>query len=188
MITDNLAYPQVYEVIKIKDTSPLGTTRAYLKQRVFNSHTDFIGIVNEHPENEFVFDLPLNDLPSEYGGKYHMICNCIKSKGLPPVQPPIDISWKLICDSKYLYVNGDTAIVEAIPSEDTITSCKWKIFIDDNEYEQSQLTDYFDITVEDRRFFIKSINKNMAKYIVRIEIFDSKNNEYYDSVEMEVKL
>lgn len=188
MITDNLAYPQVYEVIKIKDTSPLGTTRAYLKQRVFNSHTDFIGIVNEHPENEFIFDLPLDDLPKEYGGKYHMICNCIKNKGLPPVQPPTDVLWKLVCDSKYLYVNGDTVVIEAIPLGETTASCAWHIFIDDVEYGASQLTDYFDMVIEKRKFSIKAINKDMAKYIVKIGVFNPVTEECYDSVEMEVKL
>jgi len=188
MITDNLAYPQVYEVIKIKDTNPLGTTRAYLKQRVFNPHTDFIGIVNDHPENDFVFDLPLDDLPKEYGGKYHMICNCIRTRGLPQISYPSGVLWSILCDSRYLYVNSDTVTVKAISSEETNQECFWKIFVDDVEYSIDDLKDYFEINVLEREFSIKATNKNMVKYVVKIGVFNPDTEECYDSVEMEVKL
>lgn len=187
MITDNLDNPQVYEVIKLNDTSPLGTTKAYLKQCLYNSHTDVCGIINELENYEFCFDLPIDDLPYEFGGKYHMICNCIKSKGLPQLTPPEDVDWKLISNDKYIYINGQPVVVEAISSQEYIDDCEWHIFIDGIEYQIVELNDYFDITIDNNTLTIKAINKVMAKYIVKIAIYDDFKY-YYDYVEMEVRI
>lgn len=187
MITDNNVNPQCYEVIKIKDTSPLGVTRAYLKQRLFNPHTDVCGNINELSGYKLCFELPLDDLPEEYGGKHHMICNCLKSKGLPEINPPTDVQWKLNCDNRYIYVNGQIVLVEAIPSNDVTDNCDWHIFIDDIEYSVDDLKGYFDIEINDRTMKIKAISKNMINYVVKIAIYDNEQS-YYDSVEMEVVL
>lgn len=187
MITDSHVNPQCYEVVKIKDTSPVGVSRMYLKQSLFNSHTDVCGNINELSGYELYFDLPIDNLPDSYGGKYHMICNCIKTKGLPVITPPLDVQWKLSCDDKLIYVNGQYVTVNAIPSENTTSSCEFHIFIDDVEYSISDLVDYFDITISDNIMSIKAINKDMVKYIVKIAIYDDVKS-YYDSVEMEVLL
>lgn len=187
IISDNITNPWVYEVIRIKDTSPLGTTKVYLKQALFNPHTDVCGIVNDIVENEYCFELPLKDLPSEYGGEYHMICDCIKSKGLPSVSIDDEIEWKLDCKDKFIYVNGQTVVVKALCSDYTTSTCKWHVLVDNVEYAIGDLEEYFNITIEDNVFTIKAINKNMAKYIVKIAIYDKKQT-YYDSVEMEVRL
>ena len=186
MIGDSIYRPQVYEVVKVQDTTPIGTTQLFLKQRLYNSHTDFCGIVNEMNNYKFCFDLPISDLPSEYGGKYHMICNCIKSKDFI-IENSSDVSWKLYCEAKYIYINGQSVIVKAIPSKETTNPCAWHIFVDDKEYGVNSLADYFDIKYDDTTLSIKAINKIMEKYIVKIAVCDEFNN-YYDSVEMEVRL
>lgn len=187
MITDNIDIPQVYEVIGLNDTSPLGTTKAYLKQCMYNSHTDVCGIINELDNYEFCFDLPINDLPADFGGKYHMICNCIKSKGLPQVTPPIDVSWELSSEDKYIYIHGQPVVIEATPSQEYEEPCQWHIFIDGVEYQTAELADYFEISIAGNSFTIKAINKVMAKYIVRVAIYDDLRT-YYDYVEMEVRI
>lgn len=185
IISDNINNPWAYETIRIKDTTPLGTTKVYLKQCLFNTHRDFAGIINDHQEHDFYFDLPLDDLPQDYGGKYHMICDCIKSKGLPIITEPIE-DYKLSCDSKYLYVNGQYATVTVVSSSDDTSYHSWIIFVDGEEYEVSTLTDYFDIKYDEKTLSIKCINDVMVGYIVKIAISDENNNNY-DFVEMEVR-
>ena len=189
VISDNVTNPWVYEVIRIKDTTPLGTTKVYLKQALFNPHTDFCGIIPEETNDEFYFELPIDDLPSEYGGQYHMICDCIRSKGLPSETVSEDVSWELRGNEKYLYINGQAAVINAMPSEGTTDSPQWHIFVDNIEYTQRELRNYFDISFanENTQMSIKATNKNMAKYIVKIAIYDDAES-YYDSVEMEVRI
>ena len=117
-----------------------------------------------------------------------MICNCIRTRGLPPISYPSGVLWSILCDSRYLYVNGDTVTVKAISSEETNQECFWKIFVDDVEYSIDDLKDYFEINVSEREFSIKAINKDMVKYVVKIGVFNPDTEECYDSVEMEVKL
>lgn len=186
MIGDSIYRPQVYEAVKILDTAPLGTTAIYMKQRLYNEHTDAYGIINDMNNVDFCFNLPIDDLPEDFGGKYHMICDCVNSKSFIE-EAPETISWKLFCDAKYLYVNGQTVTIKAIPSKETTTPCAWHVFIDDEEYGIKTLTEYFDIQYDDTTLSIKAINKVMEKYIVKVAIWDEHNN-YYDSVEMEVRL
>lgn len=186
IIGDNLKNPQTYEVIDIIDTSPLGVTNLFLKQCLFNPHTDVCGIVNNMIENKFCFELPIEDLPDEYGKNYHMICNCIKSKGLPIDDLPIATDWKLYCNDKLLYVNGQTVEIKALSGVDN-SKCEWHIFIDNVEYLPADIADYFEIFMQDNVFKIKAINIKMNKYIVKVAIYD-ENKSYYDSVEMEVVL
>lgn len=190
VISDNIENPWVYEVIRIKDTTPLGTTKIYLKQALFNSHTDFCGIIDESVKHEFYFDVPLQDLPTDFGGKYHMICDCIKSKGLPQLEAPSEVEWKLYSNAKYLYINGQTAVIRAVPSDEYfVGNCEWHIMIDGIKYSINELKPYFDITLskDTQEMSIKAINKVMDKYIIRIEIYDM-NESYYDSVELEVRI
>lgn len=187
MISDNLLKPQVFEVIKIKDTSPLGITKAYLKQCLYNSHTDVCGIINDMKNYDFYFDLPIEDLPEEYGGKYHMICDCLKSKGLPQEKPDSDIEWELESEDKYIYIGGQPVVIKAVSPNDAQSICEWHVFVDNVEYQPNELSEYFTIAIEDNSFTIKAINKVMAKYIVKIAIYDELKT-YYDYVEMEVKI
>jgi len=185
MIGDSAYRPQVYEAAKILDTAPLGTTEVFMKQRLFNEHTDVYGIINDMKNVDFCFNLPIDDLPANYGGNYHMICDCVSSKSFVE-ETPENIAWKISCDAKYLYVNGQAVIVKAIPSKETTRPCAWHVFIDGKEYGIKSLTDYFDIHYDDTTLSIKAINKVMEKYIVKVAIWDEYNN-YYDSVEMEVR-
>lgn len=184
IISDNTNNPQTYEVININDMSPIGITKLFLKQCLFNPHTDICGKINEMIETKFCFDLPIEDLPKEYGGEYHKICNCIISKGLSEEEKPISNSWKLKCDNDVLYVNGYETIIKAISDADS-NNCEWHIFIDDVEYSVDDLKEYFDIYIDENQLSIKCINKIMANYIVKISIYDNQKT-YYDSIEMEV--
>lgn len=186
IISDNINNPQTYEVININDTSPLGLTKIFLKQCLFNPHTDVCGNINEMVNNKFCFELPIEDLPSEYGGQYHKICNCIISKGLPDEEIPSANDWKIKCDNNTLFVNGFNTVVEAISGTDGAV-CEWHIFVDNIEYSIEELSGYFDINIEENVFNIKCINKVMVNYIVKISIYDEKKT-YYDSIEMEVLL
>lgn len=187
IISDNINNPWVYKTIRVKDTTPLGTTKVYLKQTLFNTHVDFAGVVNDCPEHDFYFDIPLDDLPNDFGGKYHAICDCIKSKGLPIIEQTEKLDWKLESDNKYLYINGSEVEIEAIPTKETDTNVEWHFNIDNNEYLIKDLKDYFDINIYDNTLSIKAINKLMAKYIISVSIHDQENN-YFDSVELEVRL
>ena len=187
IISDSLSNPRTYEVIRLEDTFSLGVTQAFVQRCLYNSHTDVCGIVNDMNYHEFCFDLPLKDLPEEYGGKYHMICDCLKSKGLPQEEPPIDTEWRLESKDKYIYVNGQPVTIKAIPSNEFFYPCEWHIFIDNVEYFPADLFNYFDITMEDEYLTIKAINKVMVNYIVKVAIFDDKQT-YYDAVEMEVRI
>ena len=186
IISDNMDNPRTYEVIQIKDTTPLGTTKIYLKEDLFNASKDICGNLNEMIENNFCFDLPIPDLPDGFGNEYHMICDCITSKGYT-TSTPTDVSWSLSCDDKYLYVDGQSVIVKAIPSKETTKLCAWHVFIDGKEYGVKTLSDYFDIHYDDTTLSIRAINKIMVNYNVKVAIWDEFNNPY-DSVEMEVRL
>ena len=189
IISDNINNPWVYEVIRVKDTTPLGTTKVYLKQALFNSHTDYCGIIDDKINHEFFFEVPIPDLPEGFGSKYHMICDCIRSKGLPQIEVDPEIEWKLQCNTKYLYVDGHAATVKAIPSEETYGECEWHIMIDGLEYAIKELEPYFVISLSEdtQEMTIKAINKVMENYIVKIEIHDIAEN-YYDFIELEVHI
>lgn len=189
IISDNVKNPWVYEVIRVKDAAPLGATKIYLKQALFNSHTDYCGTIDEETTHDFCFELPIEDLAPEYGGKYHMICNCIKSKGLPQIEVPTEVEWQLRCNTNSLYINGSSVVIKAIPSEDTFGDCEWHITIDGVNYTFKELAPYFDISLskDTKELTIKAINKAMETYIVKIEIYDMADS-YYDFVELEVKL
>lgn len=187
MISDNLLRPQVYEVIKVNDTSPLGVTVISLSQCLYNSHTDVCGVINEMDNYEFCFDLPIEDLPNEYGGKYHMICDCLISKGLPQDSTPTDVAWKLESEAKYIYVHGHPLSIKAIPSKESNVPCEWHIFIDNAEYLPEDIIDYFDISIDSNTLSIKAINKVMEGYIIKVAIYDDLKT-YYDAVEMEVRI
>lgn len=187
IISDNINNPQVYEAVKIKDTSPLGTTQIYLKERLFNPHTDFSGKINDLKDWDFVFDLPIPNLPTGFGDNYHNICDCITSKGLPPIETDEseELVWKLESSDKYVYVNGTAVTVNATKNIDTEEVCDFHIYIDNVEYQIEDLTDYFDISISPTSIDIACTNKNMVGYIVSIKVFNNSNS---DTIEMEVKL
>lgn len=205
MISDTDSRPQVYEVTKIKDTAPLGATKAYLKQCLYNEHTDVYGIINELTNYDFVFKLPIEDLPEEYGGMYHAICDCVKKKKLPQDKPQYVPVWTLEADFDKIVINGQPVTVTATaPTSFGMALPEWHIFIDGEEYYPDEISDYFEIDFIDgdgiyetpdgefvetdlykSSLIIKAINKVMAKYIVKIAIFN-EDKSYYKFVEMEV--
>lgn len=182
MISDDLNNPQVFEVIKIKDTVPLGVTSLYLEQVLFNAHTDYCGILPDDLSG-FKFETKPSDLPEGYGGEYHYICNCLNSRIETTEQPEPD-SFILKCEATKLYINGQYATVTALCDNDKAVP-DWHIFVDDEEYSIDDLSDYFDIKKEDRKMQIKCISSIMAKYIVKFAVYD-ENKTYYSAVEMEV--
>lgn len=188
IISDNLNNPWVYKTIRVKDTTPIGTTKVYFKQALFNPHTDYVGLITQDSK-DFIFDVPIDDLPDGFGGKYHMICNCLKGKGLPSaiITDEYTEDWKLNYEgNNCLYVNGQPTYIKAY-SDNPIGNCNWNIYIDNELYYFEQLDEYFDIYIEDNVMSIKVINKLMVGYVVTIAVHDS-SKIYYDSIDFEVKL
>ncbi len=180
MITDNTIHPKTYEITKAMDTFPLGISKFILSQTHYNEHTDFCGV-----DEEFFND-----------SNIHMICNFIESS-IKPTKSDIEISeeitnssltWKLSKVNNKLHVNGQPQIIKAIPNIENINeNCKWHILIDNEDYTDrlSELSSYFDISIDKNMFTIAAINKDLIKYIVTIKIYDEYKT-YYDFVEMEV--
>lgn len=177
MITDNQLHPKTYEITKVMDTFPLGATKIVLSQSHFNEHTDLCGV-----DEEFFGDK-----------ETHMICDFYKSniKPVSPTDPPKSTTWTLSEVNEKLYVHGSPQIIQAIPSEETTGTCEWHIFIDGEDYTDklTDLVDYLDISFDDvnHTCTIAAINKDLAKYIISIKIYDL-DRSYYDFVEMEVAI
>ena len=194
MVSDGFDRPQTYEIIKIRDTSPAGTTKVYTRQCLYNSHTDVYGDINNMPNHTFRFEVPIADLPDGFGGNYHMICNAIKSTNLSVIEnmdeepEEFDVpSWKLSETNKYLYINGQPETIVATPLYSSSKNCEWHILLDGVEYNARELTEYFEIIIQGNQLTIKAINKIMANYILTIAVYDILRT-YYDSVEMEVRV
>jgi len=176
MITDNHIHPKTYEITKIMDTFPLGATKIVLSQSHYNEHTDFCGVDKEFFSDENV----------------HMICDFYKSN-IKPISPDTSnsTSWILSKVNDKLYVNGQPQVIQAIPSEETTETCEWHIFVDGEEYTNKleELYDYLDISIDEENHTctIAAINKDLAKYIISIKIYDDAKT-YYDFVEMEVAI
>jgi hypothetical protein len=175
MITDNFLHPKTYEISKIMDTFPLGTSKIVLTQSHYNEHTDFCGV-----DEEFFGDT-----------NTHMICDFYKSsiKPISPTEPSTPTTWTLSKVSDKLYVGGSPQVIHAIPSSETTGTCEWHIFVDGEDYTDKMvdLIDYLDISIDEvnHTFTITAINKDLVKYIISIKIYDA-NKSYYDFVEMEV--
>ena len=140
----------------------------------------------------FVFDTPVDDLPDGFGGKYHMICNAVKSVDLSELDVNTGVEdvvdWALSKPNKYLYINGHPETIIATPSRSNSNlACEWHILLDGGEYTVNELSAYFDINIDGNTFIIKAINKVMANYILTVAIHDASQT-YYDSVEMEVRI
>ena len=176
MITDNTIHPKPYEVTKIMDTFPLGTTKVTLKQTHYNEHTDLCG-----PDENFFGDEDV-----------HMICNYYQSQVRPsPNKIFSPISWTLSEVNDKLYVHGQPQVIYAIPNQyiETNPSCEWHISIDGQSYKFEELVDYLNISIDstNNTLTIAAINKDLANYIVSIQIYD-ESKSYYDFVEMEVSI
>lgn len=177
MITDNHKYPKTYEITKLMDTFPLGTTKIVLSQDHYNEHTDLCEEI---------------DIGDGNGEIMHMICDYRKSS-LPPIIPPSESTpiWKLSDVNNKLFINSQPQVVRAITDINTPTdsTCEWHIFIDNDDYTNrlDELIGYFDVEIdnESNSLTISAVNKDIAKYIVKIAIYD-ENKTYYDFVEMEV--
>lgn len=177
MLTDNPIHPKTYEITKVMDTFPLGATKIVLSQSHYNEHTDLCGV-----DKEFFGD---DDV--------HMICDFYKSniKPISPTEPTTPTAWTLSEVNEKLYVKGTAQVIQAIPSEETTSTCEWHIFVDGEDYTDKldELVDYLDISFDEinHTCTIAAINKDLAKYIISIKIYDDAKT-YYDFVEMEVSI
>lgn len=177
MLTDNPIHPKTYEITKVMDTFPLGVTKIVLSQSHYNEHTDLCGV-----DKEFFGD---DDV--------HMICDFYKSniKPISPTEPTTPTAWTLSEVNEKLYVKGTAQVIQAIPSEETTSTCEWHIFVDGEDYTNKldELVDYLDISFDEinHTCTIAAINKDLAKYIISIKIYDDAKT-YYDFVEMEVAI
>ena len=175
MIADSTDHPKTYGVTKITDTSPFGITKGSLNQTLFNEHTDLCKEI---------------DIGDGRGKVMHMICDYYTST-LPPIVNPIEESviWKLSDVSNKLYVHGQPLVIQAISDTDTTVPCEWHLFVDNVEYTNNlnDLNGYFEVEIDDinHTLTIAAINKIIAKYIVKVAIYDEQRT-YYDFVEMEV--
>lgn len=192
IISDNNKRPKVYEVTKIIDTLPLGITQVTLVQALYNKNTDFYGTDKDLIEKGIK--------PFFNDDNIHRVANFIKSV-MPHEKPKPDItnletvlenniSWSLSKVNEKLYVNGQAQTITAIPSViNENKSCDWHIFIDNEDYTEKleELKEYLDIQIDslNNKLTIAAINRDLAKYVVSIKIYDNSRT-YYDSVEMEV--
>lgn len=182
MLSDSLNNPQCFKVMKIKDTSPLGVMRLYMEQDVYNEHTDFGGKLNDS-KHKFVFPTPILDLPEDYGGVYHRICDCIEQKiseGETASTTPT-----IHCDEKFVYYKGQPVRVEVSGADnDSIT---WHYYLDGVEYSKEDLKDCLDIQEDNNCALIKCIDSSIVKYFLQVSIKDEEENEY-KTERMEIKL
>ena len=174
MIADSTEHPKTYEVTKITDTSPFGITKGSFSQTLFNEHTD---LCEE------------KDIGDGRGKIMHMICDYYDSTLPPIINDEEKTKWRLSEVNNKLYVHGQPQVIQAIPDNVITTTCEWHIFVDNVEYTNNleELNGYFEINIDEENnpFTIAAINKVMAKYIVKIAIYDELKT-YYDYVEMEV--
>lgn len=172
MISDNLFSPQCFKVMKIKDTSPLGIVRIYMEQDVFNEHTDFGGIVNTS-KSEFLFPIPIDDLPDGFGNEYHRICDCVEQKIEEDLVPDY---LTIQCDEKFIYYKGQPIRVNVFGADDK--EITWHYYLDNVEYPKEELIDYLDIHEEKDCVLIKCISSDIVKYVLQISVKDEEGNEY----------
>lgn len=194
MVSDGFERPQTYEVVKIRDTSPAGTTKIYTRQCLYDSHSDVYGDVNNMSDYVFVFDTPIADLPEGFGGNYHMICDCVREIDVVPtvseevkIETELETGWKLSVPNKYLYINGQPETITATPYGAMSETCEWHIFLDDIEYSVRELTSHFEINIQNNALVIRAIDKVLANYTLKIAVYDELKT-YYDSVKMEVSI
>jgi len=190
MIGDRTDPPQVYEVIKITDTAPLGTAKVYLRQCMWNEHTDIQGDVNNMTNYDFYFDLPIPNLPEGFGNNNHSIAGAIRNKALSDTDVPEtkdDVSWKLQTESNYIYYGEIETVIKAVSDFPTNSKPQWHISIDGQDYSYEELEGYFVFNETNHELHIECTNKDMIGYIIKISIYDSAKT-YYDSIEREVHL
>ena len=203
ILSDNPLHPKAYEVWKIVDSVPLGITKIVLRQCMYNSHTDFVGTNEDLKKYDTVIGHQiLPDLPERLGGTQHQVCDILKSEifksSIPndvassdysPVYDADDMPiWSLNDSFDYLRIGSNPLTIKATYNGNNISNdveCVWHIFIDNVEYQVSDLEGYFVISIDNNVMQIKAINNIMAKYILKIAIYDN-NRTYYDSVEMQI--
>ena len=187
IISDNTLFPQTYQVTKIKDSSPLGVMQCELKQRQFNEHTDYYGIINDERNIEFKFDLPIDDLPDLFGGPYHAICDCIKTRGLPPLNIQEKIEYNLFCNTNQLFIDGSPVTIELVTTNPFDTSPpEWCYQIDGEPYDLSILQHYFDIEEANDHLTVSCTSKDMNKYMLSVYVEDKEHNQS-NLIDLEVK-
>ena len=189
IVSDSHARPQVYRVVRIKDNAPVGVTKLYCDQDLFNVHTDFVGEVATSTNIKFI---PKNiiDLPYGFGSTFHMICDCIESKTLEKPDPIKD-TWDLFCLNNRIYYNGDFINIEAISSSQGVPDPDygWHIYIDDEEYGLNELRSdgYLDYKLNGNVLSLQVKSKDIIGYTITVKMSDERG-VYFGNVNLKVCL
>lgn len=170
--SENIDFPQVYKINRIKDNTVPGVIRYDTKEDLFNRHTDYVGEVN-FKNYPFTFETPIPDLPEGFGEKIHMICGALFDTPALESEPfdfREDIKLSTLANDS-IYVNG-----AAVTIESNVPVASWMITLDGKPYDIEDLKDYFEITEDDKYLTIKAINKLMVKYLLAILARDARGN------------
>lgn len=172
--SDNIEFPQVYKINRIKDNTVPGVIRYDTKEDLFNRHRDYAGEVNSK-DLPFTFETPIPDLPEGFGGKNHMICGALLDIVPTEESEPFDFEAEDIVLTTMangeIYVDGSPVIIE---SNKPVVS--WTITVDGRPYDIEDLEEYLEIVNDDKYFTIKAINKQMVKYVLGILAHDARGD------------
>lgn len=185
MITDNEKDPACYEVIKVKDTMPLGVSKLYCEQSLYNEHTDFVGVINKQDKSKFRIGFPVKDLPPEYGTDYHYLCDCLARNAIVQEDDETCYHKRIESTQGFIKYNGKPVIVSCTGFKED-EQIPYHFFLDDKEYQEEELSEYFEIIEEFGKLSIRAISRDVVNYVLKISIYNKKQS-YKDSVEMEVK-
>lgn len=167
IFSDNIEFPQVFKVNQIKDNTVAGVIRYYTKETLFNKHRDYVGEVNGK-DRPFAFETPIPDLPEEYGGSLHMLCNALYETPEQKEEPVYTGEIELETNAHgEIYIHGSPVTITSNANVD-----QWIIRIDNQEYSLDELESYFEISEDTRSFEIRAVHKDMAQYVVAIAAVD----------------
>jgi hypothetical protein len=178
ILTDNVDAPQTYEVTKIKDTVPLGVTRCYLKQKLFNPHKDYVGVINDHKDAPFVFELPIEDLPEGFGGPWHMICDCLEESFDEFEQPDFPV---LACDRETIRALGTEVSVSC---SITVPETAWQFTLDGEQIKPVELEGQMSFVFGENYVTMRVLSRDLIKYVLGVSLKTST----YETEEMELEV
>lgn len=184
LISDNALFPQVYQTWRINDSANLGVLDLSVKQHLFNKHVDYFGDVNEDSNVTFAFPTPIPNLPDDYGGNIHRICNAIISGHHDPEDSDKFDELLISSLSSKLYINRDSAEIHV--DGDEVSNVNWHYLIDGTEYLKSDLEDYFLFTEDNQTVTVKATSKDMAQY--ELGIYCVSGSQISNVIKLEVRL
>lgn len=183
IFSDNIELPQVFKINQIKDNTVPGVIRYYAKEDLFNKHRDYVGEVNSKDIN-FAFETPIPDLPQEYGGSIHMLCDAIYEAVDEGELDDYDEDTSLEISTTAhdaIYVNGSPARIQS-----NVPVSGWVIKVDGVEYTSEELEPYFEIEEAEESLSIKAINKVMVNYTVTVSAVDG--NDVSEEIRLVVRI